>query len=88
MTWDNKIKLITALNNGKYEDAVKMMDEEKDWDDQCVDMFVTGFNITQCKHLLPIKERICKVKSDNFRVALRLGAIQSWFDNHNENGQS
>lgn len=84
MTWDDKIILVTALNDGKYEDAVKMMTEEKDWDDQCIDMFVTRFDLTQCHLLIPIKDRICQADANNLRVALRLSAIQAWFDNHGE----
>ena len=84
MNWENKTELVTALNQERYNDAVEMMRIEKDWDDQCVDMFVTGFDLTQCHFLIPIKDRICAAKTNNFRTALRLSAIQSWFDNHEE----
>lgn len=84
MNWDDKIKLVTALNNGKYEDAVEMMRMENDWDDQCVDMFVNGFDLTKSNLLSPIKDRICSTDTNSFRVALRLSAIQAYFDNHEE----
>ena len=57
---------------------------EEDWDDQCIDMFVTGYDLTQCVFLSPIKDRICQAKTNDLKVALRLSAIQAWFDNHNE----
>lgn len=83
MKWENKIEMVRLLNNGYYKDAVEFFGKEEDWDDQAVDMFVTGFDLTQCELLKPIKEKICNVKSENFRIAMRLAVIQEYFDKEN-----
>lgn len=84
MNLENKTELVTALNQERYNDAVEMMRIEKDWDDQCIDMFVNGFDLTKCNFLIPIKDRICTTETNSLRIAIRLSAIQAWFDNHSE----
>ena len=76
MDWERKVEMVELLNNGKYEEAVALFGNEREWDDQAVDMFVTGFDLTQCHLLRPIKERINAVTTSNYRIALRLAAIE------------
>ncbi len=82
MTWEDKKEMVKLLNKRKYEDAVDLFSKEEDWDEQSLSMFVFGFDLTQCELLEPIKERITKVKTNDYRIALRLGLIQAYFDNH------
>ena len=76
MTWENKIEMVKLLNNEKYEEAVELFGKEQDWDDQAVEMFVLGFDLTQCEFLEPIKERITTVKTNDWRTAVRLAVIE------------
>lgn len=80
MTWEDKGEMIRLMNNGLYKEAVELFSKEQDWDDQAVTMFVFGFDLTQCNLLEPIKDRITKVQTEDFRTALRLGVIQAYFD--------
>ena len=82
MTWEDKIEMVKLLNNGKYKESVDLFGKEEDWDEQSLSMFVSGFDLTQCDLLEPIKERITKVETNDYRTALRLGLIQAYFDNH------
>lgn len=83
MTWENKTEMIRLLNNEKYEEAVDFFRKENDWDDQAVEMFVLGFNLTKCELLKPIKERIVNVTSPDFRTAFRLAIIQEELEKWN-----
>ena len=80
MTWDDKGEMIRLLNNGMYKEAVDFFGKEKDWDDQAVEMFVLGFDLTQCELLEPIRERITSVQTYDFRTAMRLAHIQLELD--------
>lgn len=80
MKWEDKIEMVRLLNNGQYKEAVDFFSKEQDWDEQAVEMFVNGFDLTQCELLEPIKERICSVKVVDFRTAVRLAVIQDLFD--------
>ena len=75
MKWEDKIQMVQLLNEGKYKEAVDLLAKEQDWDDQAIDMFVTGFDLTQRELIEPIKERLRAVKTNNFRVAIRLVAL-------------
>lgn len=76
MTWEDKIEMVKLLNNEKYKEAVEMFGKEQDWDEQAVQMFVIGFDLTQCEFLEPIKERITTVKTNDWRTAVRLAFIE------------
>ena len=80
MKWEDKGEMIRLLNNGKYEEAVGFFGKEQDWDDQAVEMFVLGFDLTKCALLEPIRERITKVNTPDFRTAMRLAVIQEELD--------
>lgn len=80
MTWEDKGEMIRLMTNGLYKEAVELFGKEQDWDDQAVAMFVFGFDLTQCNLLEPIKDRITKVQTEDFRTAFRLGVIQAYFD--------
>lgn len=76
MGWEDKCKMVSFLNNGNYKEAVDLFAKEQDWDDQAVDMFVTGFDLTQHELIEPIKERIRAITAtSNFFVAIRLFAL-------------
>ena len=68
--------MVSLLNNGKYKEATEMFANETDWDDQAVNMFVTGFDLCKCELLEPIKERLCHWDTDDFRTAMRLAYIE------------
>ena len=79
MEWENKVEMIRLLNNGLYEEAVKMFGEEKDWDEQAIEMFILGFDLNRRELLEPIKDRILSVQSSDFRTAMRLSVIYNHF---------
>ena len=53
MTWDEKVEMVKFLNDGNYENAVSYI-SEKEVDNQAMDMFVTGFDLTKMDLLNPI----------------------------------
>lgn len=58
MEWERKVEMVRFLNNAKYEEAVNLLANEKDWDDQTIDMFANGFDITKIALLEPIRRRV------------------------------
>lgn len=80
MKWEDKVNMVRLLNNGLYQEAVDLFSKEQDWDGQAVIMFINGFDLTKCNLLEPIKERICKVTTEDFRTAMRLALIQEYFN--------
>ena len=79
MIWEDKCKMVSLLNEGKYKEAVDLFAKEQDWDDQAIDMFVTGFDLAHHELIEPIRERLSVVTTDNCRVAIRLAAIDKLF---------
>ena len=71
--------MVSLLSEGKYKEAVDLFAKEQDWDDQAVDMFVTGFDLTHHKLIEPIRERLSAVTTGNFLVAVRLAALNKLF---------
>lgn len=86
MTWDEKIEMVKFLNNNNYEEAVSYI-SGKEVDNQAMDMFVTGFDLTKMELLKPIKDFIMNFDSDllNFCSGLRLELMKQYFE---ENGIS
>lgn len=80
MTWDEKIEMVKFLNNGEYEQAVSYI-SKKEVDNQAMDMFVTGFDLTKMNLLNPIKELIMNFDSGllGFRSGLRLETMKQYF---------
>ena len=81
MDWNNKTELAKLLNNHKYEEAISMFSKEDEWDSQTIEIFVTGFDITKCDLLEPIKDRFLKLEDEkivdslSFRSSIRLLTI-------------
>ena len=73
MEWKDKIEMAKLLNNGNYAEAVEFI-KDKDMDAQAMDMFFTGFDLSQWKLLEPIRSFILSYDSGtlDFRSALRL----------------
>ena len=80
MTWDEKVEMVKFLNDGDYEKAVSYI-LGKEVDNQAMDMFVTGFDLTKMEFLNPIKELIMNFDSDllDFRCGLRLETMKKYF---------
>lgn len=80
MTWEEKVEMVKFLNDGDYEKAVSYI-SEKEVDNQAMDMFVTGFDLTKMEFLNPIKELIMNFDSDllDFRSGLRLETMKEYF---------
>jgi hypothetical protein len=80
MTWEEKVEMVKFLNDGNYENAVSYI-SEKEVDNQAMDMFVTGFDLTKMELLNPIKDLILNFDSGllNFRSGLRLEIMKSNF---------
>ena len=79
MTWDEKIEMVKFLNNGEYEQAVSYI-SGKEVDNQAMDMFVTGFNLTKMELLNPIKDFVLNFDSGllDFRSGLRLETMKEY----------
>lgn len=80
MTWDEKVVMVKLLNDGDYEDAVSYI-SEKEVDNQAMDMFVTGFDLTKMEFLKPLKDFIMNFDSGllDFRSGLRLETMKEYF---------
>lgn len=80
MTWDEKVVMVKLLNDGDYEDAVSYI-SEKEVDNQAMDMFVTGFDLTKMELLKPLKDFIMNFDSGllDFRSGLRLETMKEYF---------
>lgn len=80
MTWEEKVEMVEFLNDWDYEKAVSYI-SEKEVDNQAMDMFVTGFDLTKMEFLTPIKELIMNFDSDllDFRSGLRLETMKEYF---------
>ena len=79
MTWDEKVEMVKFLNDGNYENAVSYI-SEKEVDNQAMDMFVTGFDLTKMDLLNPIKDFVMNFDSGllDFRSGLRLETMKEY----------
>lgn len=79
MTWDEKVEMVKFLNDGNYEEAVSYI-SEKEVDNQAMDMFVTGFDLTKMELLNPIKDFVMNFDSGllDFRSGLRLETMKEY----------
>lgn len=73
MEWNDKIEMAKLLNNGNYAEAVEFI-KDKEIDAQAMDVFITGFDLSQWKLLEPIRSLILSYDSGmlDFRSALRM----------------
>lgn len=80
MTWDEKAIMARLLNDGDYKTAVEYL-STKDVDNQAMDMFVTGFSLTEMELLNPIKDLIVNFDSNNLdlRSGIRLETMKEYF---------
>lgn len=81
MDWNTKIEMVKALNKGNYKQAVFIFGQDKDWDPQAIELFITGFNLSEYRLLEPLKERILNTDSEylSFRATLRWETIKEAF---------
>lgn len=79
MTWDEKVVMVKLLNDGDYEDAVSYI-SQKEVDNQAMDMFVTGFDLTKMELLKPLNDFIMNFDSGllDFRSGLRLETMKEY----------
>ena len=79
MTWEEKVEMVKFLNDGNYENAVSYI-SEKEVDNQAMDMFVTGFDLTKMELLNPIKDFVMNFESGllDFRSGLRLETMKEY----------
>ena len=79
MTWDEKVEMVKFLNDGNYENAVSYI-SEKEVDNQAMDMFVTGFDLTKMDLFIPIKDFVMNFDSGllDFRSGLRLETMKEY----------
>lgn len=77
MEWNDKIELCTLLNNENYAEAVEFI-RNKDIDPQAMDMFITGFELTNFQMLQPIKDIILSYDSSklDWRTSFRLELLK------------
>lgn len=63
MNWESKKKLNDCLGEGKYLEAVQLMENEPRWDDDDVEIFLHGFDIRNADLCKPIEKRLAKYNS-------------------------
>ena len=80
MTWNEKVIMVGLLNDDDYKAAVDYL-STKDVDNQAMDMFVTGFSLTEMELLNPIKDLIMNFDSNNLdlRSGIRLKTMKEYF---------
>ena len=80
MTWDEKVEMVKFLNDGNYEESVSYI-SGKEVDNQAMDMFVTGFDLTKMELLKHLKDFIMNFDSGllDFRSGLRLETMKEYF---------
>ena len=85
MTWDEKVIMVRLLNDGDYKAAVDYL-STKDVDNQAMDMFVTGFSLTEMELLNPVKDLIMNFDSNNLdlRSGIRLETMKEYFKEKEE----
>lgn len=85
MNWNQKKKLAALLNNGQYEQAVCLLQNEKEWDTQDVEIFVEGFDLKQFALCDAIKKRLLDTKGYKmpWTTALRLEMLKIKLENNN-----
>lgn len=57
MEWGEKVKLVTALNNGDNKEACKIV-LENEMDMQAWDMFLTGMDLTKSEEYISLESKI------------------------------
>jgi len=83
MTWDDKVEMCQHLNSSEYTEATNLFLKNIDiLDDQAVDMFVSGIELTkEClskdigSHKI-IAEKIKNRKTDSMRTAIRMALYE------------
>ena len=83
MKWGDKTKMCQHLNNSEYTEATNLFLKNIEIaDDQAVDMFITGIELTkEClskdidKHKI-IAEKIKDRQSESFKTALRMALYE------------
>lgn len=85
MTWDEKVEMVGLLNNGQYKEAVEYI-RNKEIDPQAMDMFVTGFDITEYELLRPIEDVITSYDSNSldWRSGVRLETMKQFLKKKND----
>ena len=85
MTWDEKVIMARLLNDDDYKAAVDYL-STKDVDNQAMDMFVTGFSLTEMELLNPVKDLIMNFDSNNLdlRSGIRLETMKEYFKDKEE----
>lgn len=85
MTWDEKVIMVRLLNDDDYKAAVDYL-STKDVDNQAMDMFVTGFSLTEMELLNPVKDLIMNFDSNNLdlRSGIRLETMKEYFKEKEE----
>ncbi|MBQ8521050.1 MAG: hypothetical protein IJ456_06695 [Bacteroides sp.] len=85
MSWDEKVEMVGLLNNGQYEEAVEYI-RDKEIDPQAMDMFVTGFDITEYELLRPIEDIITSYDSNSldWRSGVRLETMKQFLKKKND----
>lgn len=75
MTWDDKVSLAKALNQGRYKEAVNFLSdrkEEVDYSD--FEIFIIGFNLSHSKELTPIRDLIEKFSEESKSLLVQMRA--------------
>ena len=83
MKWENKTKMCQHLNNSEYTEATNLFLESIEIiDDQAIDMFISGIELTkECllkdidNHKI-IAEKIKDRQSESFRTAMRVALYE------------
>jgi DNA-binding GntR family transcriptional regulator len=91
MKWEDKTKMCQHLNNSEHTEATNLFLESIEIiDEQAVDMFITGIELTkEClskdidNHKI-IAEKIKDRKSESFRTAMRMALYEELIQGGNK----
>ncbi len=84
MNFNQKKKMTALLNKGQYEQAVNLLQNEKVWDSQDIEIFVDGFDLKQYALCNVIKNRLLNFEGYKmpWRSALKLEMLKIKLSNN------
>lgn len=85
MEWNDKRQMAELLNNGQYQEAVDMLQNDMNWDDLTMEIFICGFDLSQWQLCCAIKDRLCSFNAVlHWREAVRLEILIDLLKKHHD----
>lgn len=92
MTWEEKVKMVNAINDDRLLEAVNILKKNEDSiDEQAMSMFINGIPLDNVLLLLPVKDLIKEWCSnglnglrDNIRINIAKLKIDEYYSKQKE----